>query len=119
MHTVWGVALMMLAAPLGAIGRRIDGGVLETWTGRKWGKLATRLCLAVALARPMHLAGLPALPTLAFVGATWIGASMGMWSGLDLTVDPYAGSTAGTVRIIALQDVDFAVKQPGAFCYGT
>ena len=44
---------------------------------------------------------------------------MGMWSGLDLTVDPYAGATAGTVRIIALQDVDFAIKQPGAFCYGT
>ena len=44
---------------------------------------------------------------------------MAMWSGLDLTVDPYAGATAGTVRIIALQDVDFAVKQPGAFCYGT
>jgi HK97 family phage major capsid protein/HK97 family phage prohead protease len=44
---------------------------------------------------------------------------VGMWSGLDLTVDPYAGATAGTVRIIALQDVDFAVKQPGAFCYGT
>jgi HK97 family phage major capsid protein/HK97 family phage prohead protease len=37
---------------------------------------------------------------------------MGMWSGLDLTVDPYAGATAGTVRVIALQDVDFAVKQP-------
>ena len=44
---------------------------------------------------------------------------MALWSGLDLTVDPYAGSTAGTVRIIALQDVDFGVKQPGAFCYGT
>ena len=44
---------------------------------------------------------------------------MGMWSGLDLTVDPYAGATAGTVRIIALQDVDFAVKQAGAFCLGT
>lgn len=44
---------------------------------------------------------------------------VGMWSGLDLTVDPYAGSTSGTVRIIALQDVDFAVKQPGAFCFGT
>jgi HK97 family phage major capsid protein len=44
---------------------------------------------------------------------------MGMWSGLDLTVDPYAGATAGTVRIIALQDVDVAVKQPGAFCFGT
>lgn len=44
---------------------------------------------------------------------------MGMWSGLDLTVDPYAGATAGTVRVIALQDVDYAVKQPGAFCFGT
>jgi len=44
---------------------------------------------------------------------------MAMWSGLDLTVDPYAGATAGTVRIIALQDVDFAVKQPGAFCFAT
>ena len=44
---------------------------------------------------------------------------VGMWSGLDLTVDPYAGSTAGTVRIIALQDVDFGVRQPAAFCYGT
>jgi HK97 family phage major capsid protein len=44
---------------------------------------------------------------------------MGMWSGLDLTVDPYAGATAGTVRVIALQDVDVAVKQPGAFCLGT
>ena len=44
---------------------------------------------------------------------------MGMWSGLDLTVDPYAGATAGTVRIIALQDVDFAVKQAGAFCLAT
>jgi HK97 family phage major capsid protein len=44
---------------------------------------------------------------------------MGMWSGLDLTVDPYAGATSGTVRIIALQDVDFAIKQPVAFTYGT
>ena len=44
---------------------------------------------------------------------------MAMWSGLDLTVDPFAGATAGTVRIIALQDVDFAVKQPGAFCFAT
>ena len=44
---------------------------------------------------------------------------VGMWSGLDLTVDPYANATSGSVRIIALQDVDFAVKQPTAFCFGT
>jgi len=44
---------------------------------------------------------------------------MGMWSGLDLTVDPYAGATAGTVRVIAMQDVDVAIKQPSSFCFGT
>ena len=44
---------------------------------------------------------------------------MGMWSGLDLMVDPYAGATAGTVRVIAHQDLDVAIKQPGSFCYGT
>lgn len=44
---------------------------------------------------------------------------MGFWSGLDLMVDPYAGATSGTVRIIAMQDMDIAVRQPTAFCYGT
>lgn len=44
---------------------------------------------------------------------------MAMWSGLDLMVDPFAGATAGTVRVIAHQDLDVAVKQPGAFCLGT
>ena len=44
---------------------------------------------------------------------------VGMWSGLDLTVDPFAGATAGTVRIIALQDIDYAVRQAGAFCFAT
>jgi HK97 family phage major capsid protein/HK97 family phage prohead protease len=44
---------------------------------------------------------------------------MGMWSGLDLMVDPYAGATAGTVRVIAHQDLDVAVKQPASFCFGT
>ena len=44
---------------------------------------------------------------------------VGMWSGLDLTVDPFAGATSGTVRIIALQDIDYAVRQAGAFCFAT
>jgi HK97 family phage major capsid protein/HK97 family phage prohead protease len=43
---------------------------------------------------------------------------MGMWSGLDLTVDPFTHSTSGTVRIVALQDLDVAVRQPSAFAYG-
>lgn len=43
---------------------------------------------------------------------------LGFWSGVDLTVDPYAGSTSGTVRVIALQDVDIAVRNAVSFCYG-
>lgn len=43
---------------------------------------------------------------------------IGFWSGLDLTVDPYAGATSGTVRVIALQDVDIAVRNAVSFCYG-
>ena len=43
---------------------------------------------------------------------------LGFWSGLDLTVDPYAGATSGTVRVIALQDVDIAVRNAVSFCYG-
>lgn len=40
---------------------------------------------------------------------------IGMWGGLDLTVDPYSNSTSGTVRIVALQDVDVAVRHAESF----
>lgn len=48
----------------------------------------------------------------------WSQFVMGMWGGLDLMVDPYAGATAGNVRVIAMQSCDFVVKQPTAFCLG-
>ena len=40
---------------------------------------------------------------------------IGMWGGLDLMVDPYTGSTAGTIRVVALQDVDVAVRNVESF----
>jgi hypothetical protein len=40
---------------------------------------------------------------------------IGMWGTLDLMVDPYTGSTAGTVRVVALQDVDVAVRHVESF----
>lgn len=43
---------------------------------------------------------------------------MGLWSSLELQVDPYAGATSGNIRVIALQDVDYAIKQPAAFAFG-
>jgi len=41
---------------------------------------------------------------------------IGMYGGLDITVDPYALSTSGGVRIIALQTVDVAVRHAVSFC---
>ena len=56
-------------------------------------------------------------------GDVWMGnfadLLMGFWSGLDLTVDPYTNSTSGTVRIVALQDCDVAVRHAESFCLGT
>ena len=40
---------------------------------------------------------------------------IGMWGGLDLMVDPYTGSNAGTVRVVALQDVDVALRNTVSF----
>ena len=40
---------------------------------------------------------------------------IGMWGSLDIMVDPYTGSTAGTVRVVALQDVDVAVRNIESF----
>lgn len=55
-------------------------------------------------------------------GDVWFGnfadLFVGFWSGLDLMVDPYTGSTAGTVRVVALQDCDIAVRNAVSFCFG-
>ena len=43
---------------------------------------------------------------------------IGFWSGLDLMVDPYSNSTSGTIRVVALQDTDIAVRHAESFSYG-
>jgi HK97 family phage major capsid protein/HK97 family phage prohead protease len=43
---------------------------------------------------------------------------IGYFSGLDLMVDPYSNSTSGTVRVVAMQDVDMAVRHPESFSRG-
>jgi HK97 family phage major capsid protein len=42
---------------------------------------------------------------------------IGMYGGLDITVDPYTNSTSGTVRIVALQTVDVAVRHAVSFAF--
>jgi len=43
---------------------------------------------------------------------------VGMFGGLDLLVDPYTASTSGTIRVVALQSVDVAVRHAVSFAYG-
>lgn len=45
----------------------------------------------------------------------WADLLLGMWGGLDILVDPYTNSTSGTIRVVALQDVDFAVRHNESF----
>ena len=42
---------------------------------------------------------------------------IGMYGGLDITVDPFTASTSGTVRIVALQTVDVAVRHAVSFAH--
>lgn len=48
----------------------------------------------------------------------WADAIIGYWSGLDIMVDPYTGSTSGTIRVVALQDVDVAFRHGESFSRG-
>lgn len=43
---------------------------------------------------------------------------VGMWGGLDMTVDPYSLSKSGSLRIVVFQDVDFAVRRVESFTLG-
>lgn len=45
----------------------------------------------------------------------WADLIIGQWGTLDLMVDPYTGSTSGTQRVVALQDVDIAVRHAESF----
>jgi HK97 family phage major capsid protein len=45
----------------------------------------------------------------------WADLMIGMWGGLDIMLDPYTGATSGTKRVIALQDVDVAVRRVASF----
>jgi HK97 family phage major capsid protein len=49
------------------------------------------------------------------VYGNWNDLVIAFWSGLDVIVDPYTGSNAGTVRIVTLQDCDVNLRHPESF----
>lgn len=48
----------------------------------------------------------------------WMDLVVAMWGGLELRVDPYALSTSGGLRLIALQDIDINLRRVESFTYG-
>ena len=56
------------------------------------------------------------MPDSTAVFANFSDVMIGLWSGLDIMVDPYTGSAAGTVRVVAMQDYDVAVRHPESNC---
>lgn len=51
----------------------------------------------------------------AAIFGNWQDLMIGQWGGLDLLVDPYTASNTGTVRVVALQDVDIAIRRAASF----
>ena len=45
----------------------------------------------------------------------WADLIIGMWGAIDVLVDPYTGGTAGTVRVVELQDIDIAARHAASF----
>lgn len=45
----------------------------------------------------------------------WRDLILAFWTGLDLLVDPYTGSSSGTVRVVGLQDGDVQVRHFQSF----
>ena len=51
----------------------------------------------------------------AILFGNWSDLIIGTWGGIDINVDTSTGSSSGTVRIVALQDVDIAVRNAASF----
>lgn len=53
-----------------------------------------------------------------FFGGFGLDLIIGMWGGLEVTLDPYTHSARGRLRIVTMQDVDVLVRRPESFAYG-
>lgn len=51
----------------------------------------------------------------AMMFGNWRDLMVGMWSGIDLMVDPYTGSNKGDVRVVAFVDTDCDVRYAESF----
>ena len=108
--------LVFVAARMPALGES------QTELNKDWGNPAFRSCFAIDPDGTMN-GYRTIVSNQATAGYLLFGnfsdCLIGMWGGLDLTVDPYTASTTGTVRVVALQSVDVAVRHAVSFALGT
>ena len=57
-------------------------------------------------------------PAAGLLFGNWMDFIIGMWSGLDLTVDTATLAASGGVHLRAFQDVDFGLRHDKSFSYG-
>jgi HK97 family phage major capsid protein len=114
-------------APTGALGyltnTKVRGKLKKTqqfsgtngqaiWTGAELNGAPARVSNQI----PSNLTkGTSAGVCSAITYGNWSDLIIAMWGGLDIMLDPYAGSTAGTRRVVALQDVDCNVRYAISF----
>ena len=51
----------------------------------------------------------------AIIFGNWVDLILALWGTVDILVDPYTGSSTGTVRVVAMQDVDIGVRHAESF----
>jgi HK97 family phage major capsid protein len=126
----WAAAVMMETA-VSAANVMIDSGVYVASSAgvgaMKTAAKASNAALFVAEDGQMNgypLLGTNGVPSVngtnssscSAIFGNWSDAVVGMWGGLDLTVDPYALATSGGIRFIAFQNVDLQLRQAASFC---
>src|SRR3954470_16720142 len=79
-------ALLPVAAILGAVGRRVCGGLYNSITGKRspGGDVPVRIFFAVTLAVSAYLGGLVWWLALALIPLNWIGATTGLFDALAM-----------------------------------
>jgi len=58
------------------------------------------------------------VPAKYLLFGNWADMIIGMWSGLDVTVDTNSLSTSGGTRIVCFQDIDVAIRHAESFAAG-
>ncbi len=114
---VAGMAYAVNAATRGKMKKTfIDAGSGERlWDSRAGATPLNGYPAIVSNQLPSNLTKGAGVNLSAAVFGNWRDLLVGLWSGVDLMVNPYSGDTTRTTRVTAYQDVDIAVRHGESF----